>query len=63
VVIETISGRDADQWASVRKIAPARFDAIASYEMEFGRTIKRSLTVADSGNQAEFHLTGVPMDS
>lgn len=42
---------DADQWASVRALAPARFDAIASYEMEFGKTIKRSLTVLDQADR------------
>jgi len=42
----------ADQWASVRKIAPAFFDRIACYEMEFGRTIHQGWTVnqlADKG--------------
>jgi 3'-phosphoadenosine 5'-phosphosulfate sulfotransferase (PAPS reductase)/FAD synthetase len=42
----------ADQWASVRKIAPDRFARITAYEREFGVTIKRGLTVeqvADRG--------------
>jgi 3'-phosphoadenosine 5'-phosphosulfate sulfotransferase (PAPS reductase)/FAD synthetase len=42
----------ADQWASVRKIAPAIFDRIACYEQEFGKTIHRGKTVmqlADKG--------------
>jgi len=42
----------ADQWASVRKIAPAFFDRIACYEMEFGKTIHQGKTVvqlADRG--------------
>ena len=35
----------ADQWASVRKIAPDRFTKIAAYEREFGCTIKQGITV------------------
>lgn len=41
-----------DQWASVRKVAPERFAAIARYEREFGVTIKRGVTIeqlADRG--------------
>jgi hypothetical protein len=41
-----------DQWASIRRIAPARFARIAAYERQFGCTIKRGLTVeqlADRG--------------
>ncbi len=50
-----------DQWASVRAVAPAMFDVIASYEMEFGCTIKRGRTVlqlADSGTP--YPLTADP---
>jgi hypothetical protein len=42
----------ANQWASVRAIAPQQFDQIASYEREFGSTIHRSRSVgqrADAG--------------
>jgi hypothetical protein len=42
----------ADQWASVRLIAPEVFGRIAAYEREFGCTIKHGLTVeqlADRG--------------
>lgn len=42
----------ADQWASVRRIAPDRFPKIAAYEREFGCTIKQGVTVeqlADRG--------------
>jgi 3'-phosphoadenosine 5'-phosphosulfate sulfotransferase (PAPS reductase)/FAD synthetase len=42
----------SDQWASIRRIAPARFARIAAYERQFGCTIKRGLTVeqlADRG--------------
>lgn len=35
----------SNQWASVEKIAPQRFDAIADYEEKFGCTIDRKLTV------------------
>src|SRR5262249_491589 len=35
----------ADQWASVRKIAPAIFDQIACLECEFGKSIDRRYTV------------------
>ncbi len=41
-----------DQWASVRRIAPARFARIAAFEKQFGSTIKRGVTVwelADRG--------------
>ena len=34
-----------DQWASVRKLAPARFAKIAAYEREFGCTIKQGITI------------------
>lgn len=42
----------ADQWASVRKIAPAYFERVADYEEEFGCTITQGMTVrqmADRG--------------
>ncbi|WP_292802348.1 phosphoadenosine phosphosulfate reductase family protein [Methylotenera sp.] len=42
----------ANQWASVRKVAPATFEKIAQYEEEFGFTIHRTLSVrqlADRG--------------
>ena len=41
-----------DQWASLRKVYPARFERIAGYEEEFGKTIHRTKSVrelADSG--------------
>jgi 3'-phosphoadenosine 5'-phosphosulfate sulfotransferase (PAPS reductase)/FAD synthetase len=43
-----------DQWASVRKIAPERFERIAQYEREFGLTIKRKESVVEQadGGQA-----------
>lgn len=42
----------ANQWASVRKLAPQAFERIAQYEEEFGLTIHRTLSVrqlADRG--------------
>lgn len=40
----------ADQWASVRKIAPQTFDRIACYEQEFGKTIHQGKTVVQLAN-------------
>jgi hypothetical protein len=37
----------ADQWASVRLIAPDLFGRVAAYEREFGRTIHRGRSVVD----------------
>ncbi len=41
----------ADQWASVRLIAPDLFDRIARYERDFGRTIHRGKSIADLANR------------
>jgi 3'-phosphoadenosine 5'-phosphosulfate sulfotransferase (PAPS reductase)/FAD synthetase len=43
---------NANQWASVREIAPQRFEEIARYEEEFGKTIHRTKSIrqlADEG--------------
>ena len=40
-----------DQWASLRAVSPAQFDRVASYEGEFGKTIKRHLTVVQQADQ------------
>jgi 3'-phosphoadenosine 5'-phosphosulfate sulfotransferase (PAPS reductase)/FAD synthetase len=40
-----------DQWASVRKIAPAIFDRIARYERGFGKTIHKGKSVVDLANR------------
>ena len=37
----------ADQWASVRLIAPALFKRIAEHEREFGKTIHKGKSVVD----------------
>lgn len=47
---------NADQWASVRAVAPERFEEIARYEEEFRTTIHRTLSVrqmADRGTPYE----------
>ena len=36
---------NADQWASVKELAPEKFEKIAKYEEEFGKTIHRTKTV------------------
>jgi 3'-phosphoadenosine 5'-phosphosulfate sulfotransferase (PAPS reductase)/FAD synthetase len=41
----------ADQWASVRLIAPDLFNRIVQYERDFGRTIHRGKTVVDLANR------------
>ena len=41
-----------NQWASSRKVAPENFNKVAEYEVEFGVTIHRKLSVrelADAG--------------
>jgi len=48
---------NADQWASVRAIAPEQFNQIATYEREFKVTIHRKLSVterADAGTPYRF---------
>lgn len=58
----------ADQWASVRKIAPKVFEKIAKYEQDFGKTIVQGKTVvqlADAGkpypNCWDAQLVGLAM--
>lgn len=41
----------ADQWASVRLIAPDLFDRIARHERDFGKTIHRGKSVVDLANR------------
>src|SRR5262249_30397351 len=41
----------ADQWASVRLIAPDLFDRIGQYERDFGKTIHRGKSVVDLAAQ------------
>ncbi len=51
---------DADQWASVRRIAQERFDRIANYEQDFGKTIKRGLSVIDQANKGTAFVETAP---
>lgn len=44
---------DADQWASVREIAPGRLAQIHELEQEFGLTIKQGESVAAQANRGE----------
>lgn len=37
----------ANQWASIRQIAPEWFERIASYERQFGKTIQRQRTISE----------------
>ena len=41
----------ADQWASVRQIAPDLFNHIARYEVDFGKTIHKGKSVLDLANK------------
>jgi 3'-phosphoadenosine 5'-phosphosulfate sulfotransferase (PAPS reductase)/FAD synthetase len=41
----------ADQWASVRLIAPALFERIAQYERDFGKTIHKGKSVVELANK------------
>lgn len=36
---------NADQWATVKKLDPARFDKLAAYEADFGVTLKRKVSL------------------
>ena len=42
-----------DQWASLRTLYPERFDRIARYEQEFGKTIHRSKSVVELADAGE----------
>lgn len=46
------------QWASLRRVNPAQFVAVASYEARFGKTIQRKLTVVQLADKG----TPYPMD-
>lgn len=51
---------DADQWASVRKIAADRFAKIANYEQEFGKSIKRGITVLQMADKGTSFIDDAP---
>lgn len=40
-----------DQWASLRDLAPERFESIAAHENRFGRTIHRTASIHDLANR------------
>lgn len=46
-----------DQWASLRSINPTQFSRIASYERQFGVTIKRKDSVADTADAGKRYLS------
>jgi 3'-phosphoadenosine 5'-phosphosulfate sulfotransferase (PAPS reductase)/FAD synthetase len=48
----------ADQWATARKVDPARFEKIAQLETQFGKTIHRKLTVGELADRG----TAYPFD-
>lgn len=51
---------DNDQWASVREVAPKRFNRISLYEGEFGYTIKKGLTVIDMADKGKEFVSDKP---
>jgi 3'-phosphoadenosine 5'-phosphosulfate sulfotransferase (PAPS reductase)/FAD synthetase len=51
---------DRDQWASIRKIAGERFDKIAAYEREFGKTIKKGESIVDQANHGTSFIDHAP---
>lgn len=46
----------ANQWASVRKIAPVQFETIAQYEQQFGKTIQRKRSIVELANKGTAYL-------
>lgn len=50
----------ADQWATVKEIAPHRFEQIAEYEEEFDTTIAREKSVRDLAEEGESYLPDEP---
>ena len=53
----------ADQWATIRHIAPDRFDAIAAYEEQFGRTIHRTLTIRERADRGRPYAAAIAQPS
>ena len=53
----------ADQWATIRHIAPDRFDAIAAYEEQFGRTIHRTLTIRERADRGQPYAAAIAQPS
>jgi len=51
----------ANQWATIRAIAPEKFERIALYEEEFGSTIHRTLSVRQLANRGTPYETDPSM--
>jgi 3'-phosphoadenosine 5'-phosphosulfate sulfotransferase (PAPS reductase)/FAD synthetase len=51
---------DDDQWASVKGIAPERFERIGDLEREFGTTIKRGQTVEEMARRGKEFVSDKP---
>jgi len=51
---------DSDQWASLRELSPAWFRRIATYEIEFGCTIRQAVDVTQLADRGKSFL---PRDS
>jgi 3'-phosphoadenosine 5'-phosphosulfate sulfotransferase (PAPS reductase)/FAD synthetase len=49
----------ANQWASLRVVNPTQFDRIADYEVRFGTTIQRKLTVIQQADRGTMYPMGV----
>jgi 3'-phosphoadenosine 5'-phosphosulfate sulfotransferase (PAPS reductase)/FAD synthetase len=47
----------ANQWASLREIAPAQFAQVAAYEEKSGKTIQRKLTVIQQADKGAAYAT------
>jgi len=45
----------ANQWATIREIAPDRFNKIADYEEKFGKTIQRKKSVRELADQGSVY--------
>lgn len=49
----------ADQWATIRHIAPERFEQIAAYEERFDRTIHRTMTIRERADRGRPYVAAV----
>ncbi len=51
---------DPDQWASVRDLIPERFNRVAGLEQQFGKTIKKGLTVIQQADKGKSFIVEAP---
>jgi len=51
---------DKNQWRSARELMPDRFERVASYEEEFGVTIKRKFSVRELADKGQSFLPSDP---